>query len=102
MSSPRLHSRQAVACLILTGDARVLFISRSAPRPKRRAAHQDLSNCSDEVQSSLAIPSNLLSYKILNSSLCFPVSKLGSDWSVCITHMHLRVIYYEYGIANQP
>ena len=35
MLSPRLHSRQAGACLILTGDARVLSISREAPRPKR-------------------------------------------------------------------
>ena len=34
MSSPRLHSRQPVACLILTGDARVLSNPRAAPRPK--------------------------------------------------------------------
>ena len=70
----------------------------SAKTQVRRAAHQDLSNCSDEVQSSLAISSDLLSYKIPSSSLCFPVSKLGSDWSVCVTHVHLRVIYYEYSM----
>ena len=37
------------------------------------------------------------------SFVCFPVSKLGSDWSVCrkcIIHMHLKVIHYVYGIVN--
>ena len=37
------------------------------------------------------------------SFVCFPVSKLGSDWSVCrkcIIHMLLKVIHYIYGIVN--
>ena len=51
VTSPRLHSSQAVACLILVGNARILLFSEQHQNLCVTNAHQDLTNCSDEVQS---------------------------------------------------
>ena len=102
MSSPRLHSSQAVACLIGS-----FHFEGGTKTQAWRAAHQDLSNCSDEVQSwvLLLVPISFpTKYQIIPFFPFFSVSRLGSEWLVCrkyVIHMHLWVIHYEYGIANQ-
>ena len=102
VTSPRLHSSQAVACLIGSSH-----FEGSTKTQAWRAAHQDLSNCSDEVQSwvLLLVPISFpTKYQIIPFFPFFSVSRLGSEWLVCrryVIHMHLWVIHYEYGIANQ-
>ena len=63
-----------------------------------------MTNISADVVLNLVVASSLLSYNISNNPLfLFSVSRLGSDLSVCrkyVIHMHLKIIHYEYGIAN--
>ena len=102
----REHIRWHSLLYIHVVQAFIISISRSSTKCQAwRTTHQDLTNCSDEVQSwvllflCISFPT-----EYPNSSLvCFPVSKLGSDWLVCrkcIIHMLLQVIHYIYMTLN--
>ena len=81
-------------------------ISRAAPKAK----HEErlikiwlIAQMRYSLESCCSFGSPFLQNTQIVSFVCFPVSKLGSDWSVCrkcIIHMLLKVILYIYGIVN--